>query len=391
MTSTSIPSTLVAAYRKLPTKTPSVSTIFIDESGHSGDLVKFKNDTSFNNQPIFALTGIGVANTAVFDQEFEYLCRNHKVQGEANSQSLRFRHSFVEDLTDLLCRSHLPFLIDVVNKRYQICIVLVSRMIFPSWIIPDSVPVHFESRMRESMIDVLYKHITNEVLQAYCAACNAPNRGQVRSVYLRLITWANEVGKQVDDVRSIGNCCQDLLDVFDGRPDFFEVDDALPIPDAMKNGSPAWIAAYYNCFTGLYSRINLLMRGRLEGITLLHDEQTQFRPVIEAAKLDLETYVSGGGTVLPDAYARYVFSEKAKLEFASSKITPGLQVADILGGYVTRYVQDGLFGKEPPNDRRRNMIQKLTDMARPHDSVAVRYVLPQFEVDRLGIPTSRGC
>ena len=372
-----------------PGHAPSISTLYIDDSGHSGDLVKFNKDTSFNKQPIFGLTGIGVADVDAFDREFSALCRAHKIQGEPNSQSLRFRHSFVEDLTDLLCRNHLPFMIDAVNKRYQICIVLVSRMIFPNWIVPENVPLSAETQIRESMVDVFYEHVTDDILQVYCAACDTPDRRQVRSLYLRLISWAEALGQSVDDVKAIGNCCRDLLDVFDNRTDLFDVDDALPIPDPMQNGSPAWIATYYNCFTGLYSRMNLLMKGQLQGLTIIHDEQTQFQPVIEAAKRDLEGYVAGGGAVMPDAFANYVFSQTASLAFASSKITAGLQAADILGGYVVRYVQDGLFGTAP-NNRRRAVIEKLTDMARPWDSVGVRYVLPQFEVDKLGIPTSRG-
>lgn len=77
---------------------------FIDESGQTGDVARLNTLSDFNDQLIFCLAVVGVANEFSLEQEINRLSEKHRVRfDELKSSARRKRPEFTYDLVKLIC------------------------------------------------------------------------------------------------------------------------------------------------------------------------------------------------------------------------------------------------------------------------------------------------
>ena len=162
------------------------------------------------------------------------------------------------------------------------------------------------------------------------------------------------------------------------------LDHLLPTPDLSKRDKLLWILPNLTCLTNIYARINLRHVRKIEEIEMIHDEQIQFDHILKNGKVDVEQLASVGAAIdLP--YADYHFCEAASLEFVGSNTRIGIQVADVLAGFLMRHVKYTLFAPQhvlPIHEHIFQAIMRLTD---EHSGTGINFVVTQEHFDRLGI------
>jgi hypothetical protein len=82
----------------------------------------------------------------------------------------------------------------------------------------------------------------------------------------------------------------------------------------------------------IYGRLNRYSDGQLAGMSLYHDEQSQFDQALQDGMKLAESGVGEG--LPPQPIADFRFDQKATLSFHVSHSSIGVQVADLLAGMV---------------------------------------------------------
>lgn len=88
---------------------------------------------------------------------------------------------------------------------------------------------------------------------------------------------------------------------------------------------------------------------------------------------------------MPARFADYHFVEQATLRFASSEQTPGIQAADVIAGFVMRYMKSVLHDRVVPDPVARDIFDTLMDFTNPVQGLGVNFVLTNHDVVRLGV------
>jgi len=363
-----------------------IKTYFLDESGNTGDVTKTGPRFEFDNQPLFVLACVGVEDVDEVARTMTAVRAAHGVGGaEVKASALSGKPRFVADLVAYLSKHDLPIFMEVVDKRFMICTQIVERMLLPA------VGLEFDLSPQSLFIkNTFAEHLAtaapDHVLMSYVAACAEPSVDTVRAAFLALRFWLEErFGDDVADgmLKFLREEQQEFEEADHSDPD--NIVKPLPLPDDSLRGRPVWLLPNLTSFTNIYGRLNKFHGRKVGRLTLIHDEQLHFEHIIRGGKVAAEELSSMGQSfVLPNADFR--FREAARLRFARSTETPGVQLADVVAGFTMRYLRDALAGDKPHVDQSR-AFWSLMEAAAPREGAGINYVLPRRDLLRLGIPT----
>lgn len=365
-----------------------MTTYFIDESGHTGDLLTGINDMSFAGQPDFVLAGVGCTDREALASILDRMVSKHRIQAtEVKSKTLQSKPWFALDLLRHVIDAGFPVFVEGVNKRFYIAVAIVNCMVMPPT--AGTFGAEGDQFVRNAFAAFLSAHLPDALLQGFLSACGSESVDAVRDCMVALRDWA--AGHEPDDnsdrpvvsglAESLTESIDDLDRATDGDPEKVRV--FLPVPDTGKGGTTYWLLPNFSSLTNLYARINRYHGKAVAGLTLVHDEQAQYDDIFRAAKAGTE--VVGG--VEPVAVASdYVFTEAATLVFGKSKETPGLMVADVIAGQVRRFLLDFQAGKDIQDDTWTFMAALWTeDWARPGPGINLVVADPVFEGVQAGV------
>ena len=314
---------------------------FIDECGHTGDLVKRSETLGFGDQPVFTLAAIGIADERSLQTEFEKLKAKHNVRmAEVKSSKLQDRPEFTLDVTRLVCDFGFPWFLEVMDKKFSIVANIVSWQLLPP--IRGHVEDARSHFVKNVMADYIFDRAPADVCTTFIEACKSPSDASLRTQLNTLIAFARAAPRYEEPSIAVLELATDTLNKYEKAVGHGEPDAHLrylPIPDDNKYEKPVWMLPNLAAFTNIYARINLYERGHLSYVRLVHDEQLQFDNILKKSKATAETLKdAAGGIYTPQS--DFYFRESAPLSFASSATSIGLQVADILAGFCMRYVKD---------------------------------------------------
>lgn len=150
-----------------------MTTVYIDESGHSGDMINSGNAYDFKGQPYFALAGIGLEDGHDWEDRINELRNRHRIPaGELKSKSLTAKPRFSAEVIHALLDQRAPLFIEVVDKRFFICTSITSFQLLPPCLgYPESMQFHF---IKNTVADFLFFHASERVLDTFVASCLAP-------------------------------------------------------------------------------------------------------------------------------------------------------------------------------------------------------------------------
>jgi hypothetical protein len=348
---------------------------YIDESGHSGDLASNTGDNfDFAGQPYFALAGVGVVDLPKLEAAIAALRIRHRIPtGELKSKGLQSKSAFVADLLNLLIHEKCQLFVEVVDKRFFVCIQIVNMILLHT--VANSGSAVETWMLQNRAADWLYKCISEHVLNRFVDACRMPSDHTLMSAFGSLFLVA--AAKGPENHRDFNEYMEELVlktikaygGMRDANPSAYLL--FLPIPDDGKNAQKIWMLPNFSSLTNLYARINLYHRRRLSGITLVHDHQLQLDEILKAAKAQAETV--GSSSFMPNS--DYQFNEKAALDFCGSGRCIGIQCADVLAGTVMRYFRDTQKGVAIQSNVS-DVMSKLLEGTDVHDSFGINQVVP---------------
>lgn len=357
---------------------------YIDESGNTGDLSAVKIDSYFTEQRMFALAAFGCTLDQDFNDKFGALKTAHRIQAPEIKSKLAYeKPHFIIDLLDLLETRRCPVFIEIVDKHFFVVMNIIERMVVPYVGECDSQPSALW--MKSVMANYMALYAPPELAHAFAEGCQSRDHTKIHELYKRIIRWAQESRVPPTEVAEvITRFARDSLKDFRKLPKAKAVEQALPIPDENPAGKLLWVLPNLTSFTNIYARINRFARKQVSGVTLFHDEQLQFGDILLRNKKLTEDLTQFGVT-LPLKTADFEFSEAADLQFLRSHDSIGIQIADVLAGFIARYVQDAVWGGAPMHPDKITIFNRLVATGDSSLGIGVNFVVPDNMIRFLGI------
>jgi hypothetical protein len=361
------------------------ATFYLDESGNSGDLARPGAAMDFGGQAIFTLASIGVRDARALEAELERLRRHYRVQApELKSSLLRNRPELAGELISFLREYELPVLIEVVDKRFMIAANMINYLVMPA---VGACDVSLEAQwFRNVLAEYIHLNAPASLVGIYVAACDAPSARSVTGAFTALLDWLDTIDGNDQVADALRFITRDSFEDFKAAGVENEAAQrrCLPSPDLGKKGQSIWMLPNLTSLTNLYARINRYRRRRLADVVIVHDEQAHFDEILTDAKAAAER-LAGEGSAMPARFADYNFVEQAALRFATSDHTPGIQAADIVAGFVMRYVDGMLHERTVADAATRDAFGALVSLADPNRGLGINFVLASRDIDRLGV------
>lgn len=241
-------------------------------------------------------------------------------------------------------------------------------------------------RMKNEVSEYLHVLMPLTVMRAYIDACTEPSIPATRRAFEALRDWLRSRMPDDSNASFVHDIVSDSITDFEKDIDNPQRDphSFLPVPDFSKARHPFWILPNLSSFTNLYARINLFRRKKMERVRIIHDEQLQYAHILQDGMRSTEEFAKRGLT-WPLPHADYGLTTGAELTFAPSHTSPGIQAADVLAGFVMRFVQGvNVLGKVPSADSVR-AFRLLLELAEPERGTGFNFVVSRGDFARLGL------
>lgn len=360
------------------------SIYYVDESGNTGDLAR-RGAPGFDRQPIFVLACVGCDGSEDLAKEIERLKAVYKIHAsELKSGSLVTKPDFITELAQFMRERKYPLLVEVVDKRYCLIAYIVSLLILT----PLGAEIDFapDVRMMKNLFaEYLHHWMPETVLDYFIASCDDPSAEKVHRALESLKSWLapralrDQIAEAI--VRSVTENIAELTTELHTDDQAFRR--FLPDPDKSTRDTPVWVLPNLSSFANIYGRINMLHEAKVGNVTLVHDEQTHFEHILRDGKTLAES-LAGIGSKLVLPHSDFRFIESAKLEFAQSRASAGIQAADAIAGFVMRYVK-AVLSQSRPDMPYRIAFESLLRLSEPERSTGLNLVLSYADLERLGI------
>lgn len=367
-------------------------TYFIDESGNTGDLINAGKAFEFGGQPLFALGCIGVHEQSSFNQGLEELKAKHGIKATELKASSIYKKKplFIADLVRLIIEQRLPFFVEVVDKKYFLSTYIVNSLIYPPYF--SEQPDESSRLVRMAFAQFICNSAPDSIFESYIECCKSPGEPSLLEAFRKMSDFA-DTSRDNDEFGGI------LFDAVAESLDDFECmkraeGDAaykrfIPVPDVGKSGKLVWILPNLSSLTNVYARINLLHGKSISGVNIIHDEHAHFDEILLLAKETAET-ISGANQLFTPS-ADYGFLEKADLSFMNSQVSLGLQAADVLTGFVSRYLLDNAYHQDECPVELHRAFQKLDSQSDTRTGIGINYVWQYIDLSSeiMAIQTKR--
>jgi len=315
---------------------------FIDESWNSGDIIMKENDKKFNNQPLFGLCAIGIDEDKIdiIKNKVEELKNKYKVQSpELKIKSIYNKKiNFLVELFEFLEKQDVTFLIEIIDKKYQIAINIVNHLIYPPYFTNYNAEIQMMLNIISSYI---YHNISDKFFIEFSYVSRKPGEEKLLKLWDKLKKELKALNDEMSN--SIIKHLEESLDDFylmkrnesiSNRPIYTYF---LPLPDKNKKREDLVMLPYVNCFTNILARIN--QRENLEEIKLYSDEQAHFDKILEHYKILLESNENFLPEMNINPFSNFYFaSQIPDLNFKNSKECIGIQISDLFAGFVCRSI-----------------------------------------------------
>lgn len=344
--------------------TGTMTTIYIDESGHSGDMINSGKSYDFKGQPYFVLAGVGLEDDHDWEGRIGELRSRHRIPpGELKSKSLTSKPKFSAEVINALLDQEAPLFVELVDKRYFICTSITSfQLLAPCLGYPDSMEPHF---IKNTVADFLHFHASERVLDTFVASCLAPEDATLRASFAALREMATQPTHEGAAVQ-IAQGVAHMIEV--AKAAYHELSDVqsepwlrfLPPHDLNKHAKQVWMLPNLTSFTSIYARMNRYYGRRLAGIRLVHDQQFEVESILRQGKAAAEKL--GSAMDIPyTLQSDYRFEEEAALEFSQSHETVGVQLADVVAGATMRFFRDMDTGAFVPPELHEAMMRLISE------------------------------
>ena len=358
---------------------------YLDESGNTGDLINKKFDLNFANQPIFTLTCIKVNDTNKIEILVEKLKKKYKIQGnELKSTSIYKKPKFLLEVCEFIQEENIPFFIEVVDKKYNLCSTIVNHHVLPPYFEGDESDGKTQE-MRNIIADYLSINLPNSYYKSFFDACFS----QSEESLLKIMNLLKDFFKNLkDDYQVFYQLVEESIDDYNTMKELKTKEEALknffPIPDKNKRNIEIILLPHVSSMANILARVNLENNDNNEEITFIHDNQDHFDEILQSIKT--QTTELDISKKLPKIItADFNLSKNSNLLFKDSKDYMGIQIADILGGFMARYFKDILYDKKNIDNIYHKIFHILINLSNPNKGIGTNMVLPTSQIEKMNI------
>lgn len=358
---------------------------YLDESGTTGDLINKKFDLTFANQPIFTHACIGVENENSIIESIEEIKTKHDLsKSELKCEDLYFKNpEAILDIVKLIDRERLPLICEVMDKKYLIAISIVNH-----YILTESGMDEYTTRWLSIMGNGIAEHITYHLPQEcyfeFFELCKKPSEEQLLKFFDMMLTHF------YDDEMSLNHVINHMMS--DRKQEYFTLKEELgfdeciklfyPIPDIDSRDNPLALLPHVNSFYYMIAKLNKTHSGDFSDINIIHDTQNEFSATLRHCFEDLKD--NDVNDYAYDEHADYKVTTPPALKFVDSKSSIGIQIADIIAGFLNRFTNGYLYKEAEIKEVYFTIMNYLVSHNRNHhNSFGVNFVLPQRDQQKM--------
>lgn len=355
---------------------------YLDESGNSGDLVNKKRDLTFSSQPLFSLSSIEVKESKDTDKFIASIIKKYKIQqNELKSSSLyRRKPELFLEICEYITKNKLPFFLEVIDKKYFICTAIVNHLILPPYFTGDESDGQTQY-FRGVIADYLSRRMTDNCYVSFFKLCESVSESTLKSAMdsIKGFILSNECG---DDYK----CVIKLVD--ESWDDYIQlkkiegdaaISKFVPIPDINKKNNKVHLLPHVPCLTNIIARANLYHDRKLNGVSFIHDKQDHFDKLLHSIKEQLVNIQKTGNE--PDTpNADFNIEVNPELFFENTvkaEKSAGIQIADLLAGFISRYFYDFVYLNSDINNIYHDIYIELRKSFNSATGVGINMVLPE--------------
>lgn len=356
-------------------------TYYLDESGNTGDLIGRTEDLNFGKQPIFTLSCIGISDIQKVERFISRLKSAHDLDdGELKSSDLYFdKPEVFLELAKFISEERLPFLLELVEKKYCVSASIVNHYIMPPYYMPDESDGKAQY-VRNGLADYLTSNLTDSVYKSFFKACKEPSETQLLSSMneLKAFFESNKQNSYFAEltVKSIDETIDDYHVMKSEIGEEKAVEKFIPLPDVTGKGLSIKLLPHVHSIFNIIARLNKYHLKNLSNVALFHDKQNDFDNILIYSKELLEnTEISEN--IPPVINSDFKVTEKLTLEFVDSENNAGIQVADLLAGFFNRYINGVLYKNVDIDDVYHSVFREFKKNFHPMSPLGVNFVIPE--------------
>lgn len=322
--------------------------LFIDESGNTGP-TKIKNLVSnFADQPYYSLTGILLNNEQ--EKQLNSFIENSVQKFDIHSNELKAKNIYetepnlIIELIKYISQKHIPCFTEIMEKKYYMSTQILEAFISPSHLPPLSAEL---IAFKNFIASNLSEYLSDKIYEKFCKACQSYTANEFESFVQFIKSELNK--KPIDYINhfllDMANMAELSYFALKSNEPTEAFKSYLPIPDKKHNEDYIFMLPNYQAFSHLIGRVNLCInKNKLSDFRIIHDEQKQFDIIYANIIQDLKTSKFNSneemkGTIMEEK-ADFDVNEDLTLHFEKSENLIALQCADLLSGFVMRYLKD---------------------------------------------------
>jgi hypothetical protein len=354
--------------------------IFLDESGNSGEAIPGEN-SNFSGQPFFVLSGVGIFENEI-DKLEEFvggLKKKYHIQSEEiKGKRLYEKAGLILELADYLFVQQYPLFIELMDKKYYLCIQIVHAFIFGYLKDTSRSSIVFRKRL----IEYVYSKLPDELFVSFCTACQEYTRESFEHMRLCFKIFFQD-GQSIEKhlllsgLTHTGELYKKLL--LDHKLDREAFTYFLPLPDYnMKNRSIS-LLPHINAFSNIFFRAAKYGEWhRILDLAFIHDEQVYFDKIIND-NFELIKSISFEGIPNPDpSRLSLEVGSISSLVFQNSKTAIMIQVSDIISSAVRKAWTDFTENKDLSVQYKRLFQEYIFPYEQIHKSLGINFVVDDW-------------
>lgn len=351
---------------------------YLDESGNTGDLINKKNDMGFANQPIFTHSCIGIDDK---DQvELVYFINQLKKHYEIDeSLELKSQDYYIKkpeiiyNIVRYIVEKDFPLVCEVMDKKYNVAISMVNHLIFPAMRDESSGEAQY---IRNILSDFITRKAPDNCYTLFSELCKSPSE---EKLIITMNSLKEFFEKEKDNFADSGYTIlmiNETLDDYyiDKKTKEDAIKKYIPEPDYDSNGNKITLLPNTFSFYNLIARLNKIHNRKLSLINLYHDTSDEFSATLKYCMKNIKGMNTENIHKIPGCDFEVI--ESFNLAFIDSKDSIGVQIADIIAGFLNRYIYGLMYKEIKMDDIYHATFDTLMEHNRKHISIGTNIVLP---------------
>lgn len=351
---------------------------YLDESGTTGDLISKKFDLDFFRQPIFTHACVSCEDEKKVNKFISQLKIEHEIhEEELKSECLYFdKPQAILEIVKYLNKNNMIYLCEIMDKKYDIAVSIVNHLIAPTLDNPE--PEKF-SKIRMDIYDYVAIKAPDECYFKFRELCLNQSEDTLRGMFDSLRNFFNNQKPKFFNISLINKNLKEKKLEYKKLNKIYK-DECLkffhPIPDFDKSKNENKILPNVLSFYNLLLRLNKYHLGELSEAKLHHDIQIEYSTTLQYCIANIRKQDFSDREETP--YINPHITEEPYLTFIDSKNSIGIQLADILAGFLNRYINGVCYKQIDVDPIYNDIFNRMLKFNKinPPSCLGLNFVLP---------------